>query len=204
MPTISELARNLGFSCQYMQRCVKAGCPTDTFDNARLWFGAHRQHPKKEPKSPISTEELAHKYARQYADDPKVQEELAELFKTLIHSAIASEEAFRNLEEAFIERKTSKISTWLNLHSKSVEDRVKAERMVREEQERRGILIPLAVAQDMARRSLGVIIARLRNLPQNAGARCNPANAHQAMGILEAECEGLLADARRAIAADTI
>jgi hypothetical protein len=65
MPNISEIARNLGYSRQYVQRCVHQGCPTDTFENARLWFGAHRQKASKKlsaQSSPLSPEELAHHY----------------------------------------------------------------------------------------------------------------------------------------------
>jgi len=48
----------------------------------------------------------------------------------------------------------------------------------------------------MARRGLGVIVARLRFLPQNVAPRCNPSNARNAMEVLEVKCNGILADER--------
>jgi hypothetical protein len=198
MLTISELARGIGFSRQYVQRCVKEGCPLTDFESARLWFGAHRQHPKKELKS--TTQALAEQFAHKYSDDPKIIAELAELFKTLINSAIAAEEAFLNLEEAFVERKTSKISTWLNLHSKAVEARVKAERMVREELERRKILIPISEAQMSGRKVVDIIVSRLSALPQNLAHAVNPSNPDHAFEILQRECMTILSDAQKALA----
>jgi hypothetical protein len=114
------------------------------------------------------------------------------------------EEAWRLLREAMTEGKDSKISVRLSIHSKAVEARLKAEQSHREELERRSILIPLAVANDMTRRGLGVIVERLRCLPQNVAPLCNPANAHHAVEVLEEECNAVLAEAQQAYAADTV
>ena len=66
--------------------------------------------------------------------------------------------------------------------------------------ERRRVLIQLAEAQDLTRRGYDIILSRLRCLPQNVAPRCNPANPHLAIAILEAECVEIIADARRAYA----
>jgi hypothetical protein len=216
MPTQSEIAKDWGVSKVYIHKCVAKGCPLNSYEDARLWREAHAR--KRQTTSPAQLARLLAEKAdddsmatgerrKKYCEDKRdrVRFPTEDNLDEALHDAIeAAREASRLLREAMLEGKDQKISVRVSVFNKASENRFKAEQAYREEQERRGILIPLTVAQDMARHSLGVIIARLRNLPQNVGARCNPANAHQAMGILEAECEEILADARRAIAADTI
>lgn len=190
MPTISELARTLGYSRQYMQRCVKDGCPTDTFENARLWFGAHVKHPKKQPKSTEPERSI-----RRNGDA-----EAVDLDEALDNAAIAAQEAWLLLKDAMVERKPSQISVFLNLHSKALEARVKAERMVREELERRRILIPVSEAQTDARRIIDIVVSRLSAMPQNLAYACNPSAPDHAFEILQRECTRILSDAQKAIA----
>jgi hypothetical protein len=71
--------------------------------------------------------------------------------------------------------------------------------MVREEQERQKILIPLSQAQSMAGKVIGVIVSRLKALPQNLGARCDLTDPQMTMTILEEEIGAILKDAQRAL-----
>ncbi len=74
--------------------------------------------------------------------------------------------------------------------------------MIREELERRGVIIPLTVAHDMARKGYHIIISRLSALAQNVGPRCNPHDPHHATEILQTECVGIIADAQKAFSND--
>jgi hypothetical protein len=189
MLTISELARGLGFSRQYVQRSVKEGCPLDDFESARLWFSAHRTHPKKLPKSPV--EEKASPGYR-----PNGKNGDGDLDDALRNSVHACSEAWRLLEEAFIEGKPSKISVWLNLHTKAIEARVKAESTIRVELERQKILIPMTEAKTSVRRVVEIVVTRLSAMPQNIAPRCNPHAPEHAMEILHEECTAIIADAQ--------
>jgi hypothetical protein len=117
----------------------------------------------------------------------------------LLGSKEAVRQSWRLLREALIEGKTQKIGAWLSIHTRAVEANVKAESMVREELERKRILIPLSEAQSMARKVVGAIVSRLNALPQNVGARCSLTDPQMTLAILEDECAAILKDAQQAL-----
>jgi hypothetical protein len=212
MPSQAEIAHHLKVSGAYISKLVKRGMPIGSFQEAKDWKNAHASR-----RAPTDPKQVARLIAEQRDDDrPEARARRKKHFEdkpagvrlpvedTLdeaLHDAIeAAREAFRLLREAVIEDNDQKISVRIGLFNKASENRFKAETAYREELERRKILIPLAVAQDLARRGIGVVISRLRCLPQNVAARCNPANPHHAMEVLEVECNGILADAQRVYA----
>jgi hypothetical protein len=210
MPTKADIARDWGTSPEYVIKCVKKGCPTDSFENARDWRKAHAS--SRPPTSPV---QIARQLAEEKdADSPAARKSQKKYFQnkpngfrvpaenslddTLRKAITASDEAFRLLAEAMLEDKDSKISVRLTVFNKAQEGLFKAETAYREEMERRRVLIPLAEAQDLTRRGYDIILSRLRCLPQNVAPRCNPANPHLAIAILETECAEIIADARQA------
>jgi len=212
MPTKADIARDWGTSPEYVIKCVKKGCPTDSFENARDWRKAHAS--SRPPTSPV---QIARQLAEEKdADSPAPRKSQKKYFQNkrngfrvpaenslddaLRKAITASDEAFRLLAEAMLEDKDSKISVRLTVFNKAQEGLFKAETAYREELERRRILIPLAEAQDLTRRGYDIILSRLRCLPQNVAPRCNPANPHLAIAILETECAEIIADARQAYA----
>ena len=212
MPTKADIARDWGTSPEYVIKCVKKGCPTDSFENARDWRKAHAS--SRPPASPV---QIARQLAEEKdADSPAARKSQKKYFQnkpngfrgpaenslddTLRKAITASDEAFRLLAEAMLEDKDSKISVRLTVFNKAQEGLFKAETAYREEMERRRVLIPLAEAQDLFRKGYDIILSRLRCLPQNVAPRCNPVNPHLAIAILETECVEIIADARRAYA----
>ncbi len=212
MPTKADIARDWGTSPEYVIKCVKKGCPTDSFENARDWRKAHAS--SRPPTSPV---QIARQLAEvKDADSPAARKSQKKYFQnkpngfrvpaenslddTLRKAITASDEAFRLLAEAMLEDKDSKISVRLTVFNKAQEGLFKAETAYREEMERRRVLIPLSEAKDLFRRGYDIILSRLRCLPQNVAPRCNPANPHLAIAILETECAEIIADARRAYA----
>ena len=212
MPTKADIARDWGTSPEYVIKCVKKGCPTDSFENARDWRKAHAS--SRPPTSPV---QIARQLAEEKdADSPAARKSQKKYFQNkpngfrvpaenslddaLRKAITASDEAFRLLAEAMLEDKDSKISVRLTVFNKAQEGLFKAETAYREEMERRRVLIPLAEAQDLFRKGYDIILSRLRCLPQNVAPRCNPANPHLAIAILETECAEIIADARRAYA----
>ena len=212
MPTKADIARDWGTSPEYVIKCVKKGCPTDSFENARDWRKAHAS--SRPPTSPV---QIARQLAEEKdADSPAARKSQKKYFQnkpngfrvpaenslddTLRKAITASDEAFRLLAEAMLEDKDNKISVRLTVFNKAQEGLFKAETAYREEMERRRVLIPLAEAQDLFRKGYDIILSRLRCLPQSVSPRCNPANPHLAIAILETGCAEIIADARRAYA----
>ena len=212
MPTKADIARDWGTSPEYVIKCVKKGCPTDSFENARDWRKAHAS--SRPPTSPV---QIARQLTEEKdADSPGARKSQKKYFQnkpngfrvpaenslddTLRKAITASDEAFRLLAEAMLEDKDNKISVRLTVFNKAQEGLFKAETAYREEMERRRILIPLAEAQGLFRKGYDIILSRLRCLPQNVASRCNPVNPHLVIAILETECAEIIADARRAYA----
>jgi len=195
MLTQAAIARDWACSRAYVNQCVKRGCPTDSFENARLWRDAHAR--KRAPTDPVQLARLEEKTHRKPLGSNAPSQSMED---TLRNSCLAADEAWRLLNEAMLEGKDSKISVRLSVHNKAVENRIKAESMIREEQERRNILIPLSKAQEITRIAFEVIIKRLSALPQNIAPRCNPHDPTHALEILEIECSGIINAAQKAVA----
>jgi hypothetical protein len=195
MLTQAAIARDWNCSRAYINELVKRGLPLDSFENARLWRDAHAR--RRSPTDPKQLSRLDDEKPHVYSDgSPKPSESMDDTLKNAISAA---DEAWRLLKEAMLEGKDSKISIRLSVHSKAVEARIKAESMIREEQERRNILIPLAKAQEITRSAFEVIIKRMTSLPQNIAPRCNPHDPAHALDILEVECTGIISAAQKAI-----
>lgn len=202
MLTISEIARTLGYSRQYVQRCVHDGCPTDSFENVRLWLGAYRPNSRKAPKTPEPDEDSpeARKQRKERLDKEQAWEPSKGSLDEALEASIRScYEAWRLLDEAYLEGKPNKIGTWMNLHNKAVEARVKVERMIREEMERQKILVPIIEAQTSTRKVVEIVVSRLSALPQNLAHACNPSAPDHAFEILKQECAAIVADTQKAI-----
>lgn len=216
MPSAGQIAKDWSVAKSYVQRCLRKGCPTD-FEGARLWRTANTS--KRATTSSKQIAKLLAEEKESDAPDPRERRKgyfankknrqpngtPADRFTNALDSTIqAQEEAWRLLQEAMIEGRDSQIMVRLTVHTRAVEARIKAEVQHREELERQRVLIPLSEAKDLFRRGYDIILSRLRCLPQNVAPRCNPTNPHLAIAILEAECVEIIADARRAYAADTI
>jgi hypothetical protein len=211
--TLGAIAKDWNVSKPYVHRCVKHGCPTDSLEAARLWREAHasskastnsKQIAKQlgEGQSRSSCKQRPASKRELQRNQDHAEEPSSDQFADAVDSNVkAQREAWRLLQEAMIEGKDSKIAVRLASHTRSVEALIKASVQQREELERRRILIPLAEAMDMARRGYDVIMQRLKTLPQNVAARCNPTDPLRAMTILESECTEILAEANRVYAA---
>jgi hypothetical protein len=216
MPTPTEISKDWKTGRPYVCKCIKKGCPTDSFESARLWRQAHTTQ-----RATTSPAQIAKQLAEENNDaSPAACTRSRKHFKENVNgtssrsddrfadalaSAIeAQKEAWRLLKESMAEGKDSKIGVRLAVHNKAVEALFKAAKEHREELERTRILIPLSEAMDLTRRGYDIILSRLRLLPPNAALRCNPTNPHHAMAILETECTEIIAEARRVYAVDAV
>lgn len=197
--SISAISKDWNCARSYVQRCVKRGCPTESFEAARLWRQANQQRSrnpaKKADQNPTSdSEEVTHQNVSNWRQIP---EEIGDDF--IVGTKEAVRQSWRYLREALIEGKVQKIGAWISLHTRAVEANVKAESMVRGEMERQKILIPLSEAQSMGRKVVGVIVSRLNALPQTVAARCNLIDPQMTLAILEDECAAILKDAQQTL-----
>jgi hypothetical protein len=211
MPSHRQIAKDWGVARSYVDRCVKRGCPTDTFENARLWRSAHTsQRTPTDPKSLArlvdeerdddSPEAREHRktYLKERANGTTLPEKNLE--NALYASIEASDEATRLLREAMVEGKISRIQPLLSIHSKAIEARIKTDAAIREEMERRRILVTVSESQTLFRRLIEIVVSRLTAMPQNIAARCNPSSPDHALEILQQECTSIIADAQKAMA----
>jgi hypothetical protein len=193
MPSNRQIAKDWGVNSGYVDKCVKRGCPTDSFEAAREWRLANQKRAWRKPPPG---------QAAAIEDDITVpQGPILEDIGTddiLLGTREAVRQSWRLLREALVEGKVSKIGACLSLHSRAVEARVRAQSMVREENERARILIPLNEAQAIARKGYDIIIQRLSTLPQNIAPRANPSSPEHAMDILQSEVTSIMQDVQAA------
>jgi hypothetical protein len=197
--SISAISKDWGCARSYVQRCVKRGCPTDSFESARLWRQANQQRSRNPVRDAgESPAPDAQEFIKQnVSHGTNIPEDLGH--DLLMGSKEAVRQSWRYLREALLEGKVQKIGAWISLHTRAVEANVKVESMVREERERQKILIPLSEAQSMAGKVIGVIVSRLNALPQNVATRSDLTDSQMTMTVLEDECGAILKDAQQAL-----
>jgi len=197
--SISAISKDWGCARSYVQRCVKRGCPIESFEAARLWRQANQQRSRNPTKQAGQnpTPDAEDVTTQNVSNWRQIPEEIGDDF--ILGTKEAVRQSWRYLREALIEGKVQKIGAWISLHTRAVEANVKAESMVREEMERQKILIPLTEAQSIAGKVVGVIVSRLNALPENVAARCSLSDPQMTMAILEDECATILKDAQLAL-----
>jgi hypothetical protein len=81
----------------------------------------------------------------------------------------------------------------LALHNHAIDQQFKAEKAYREEQERRGILVPQQQIIERCRHAMDQVLRALKKLPTESGPHCNPTNALLAKNILERAVNKIIA-----------
>ncbi len=216
MSSQADIARAWGKTPGYVSQCVKRGMPLSSIEAATQWKAENASR-----RAATDKKSLALQVAEEKEDDsseargrrkdffedkpegaslPSLPElppgdPLEWARKNSQHAAV---EAWKLLEAAMLNPESkSSLAMLCAVHNKAIEALVKTETMIREELERRGVIIPLTVAMDMARKGHNVMMSRLSALPQNTGPRCNPQAPAHATEILQIECTGIIADAQK-------
>jgi hypothetical protein len=216
MASRREIASDWQVAKSYVDRCVQRGCPTDSLEAARKWREENARR-----RGPTDQKSLARHVAEEKNDDsPEARARRKALVEDAPEGATLPSlpelpagdplewarknsqhvacEAWKLLEEAMLNPESkSSLAMLLAIHNKAIEALVKTETMIREELERRNVLISLTVAEDMARKGYHVMISRLTALPLNVGPRCNPHDPHRATEILQTEAIGIITDIQK-------
>ena len=186
-----EIAKDWQCAHSYVAKCVKNGCPTDSFESARAWRKLHASK-----RATTSPKQLAKLVLQENNDDsPDAREHRKEFLNdrpegtrlpsdtpledAVLNARQAAAEAWRLLSESMTANQDDLIGVRLSVHNKALEALFKAESAYREELERRRILIPLAEAMEIARRGYEVILQRLNGSPAKRGAAMQPDRSGQ-------------------------
>ena len=111
----------------------------------------------------------------------------------------ANEHAFELFEDAVARGEDAHLGTYIRLHTATMMTRLKGERMVREEQERRKVLVNKHHILDFCRRLLDAVLKRLRRLPDETGPQCNPQNPVMGYEVLKRAVDAVLEAGQNAL-----
>lgn len=90
-------------------------------------------------------------------------------------------------------------SAALSMHNHALDQRFKAEKAYREEQERRNILVPKQEATELCRRSMEAMLRPLKKLATETGPQCANKDALLIVKILERKIAEIIATGRKAL-----
>lgn len=206
-----DIARDWGTSRAYASKKVSEGCPTDSLEAARAWRQAHATRgigtrSKLPPPAPdeISASPLVTSNA---PPAPSIvplalHVELASLESSLAAAITVEEQAHRLVNEAMRPgEKSSVLESRIRAYSVACKNRSEREAAVREELERRKIVVRMDEAKALFGRGLMDMVPKLRALGSMIGIRCNQDNPVLAADTIDAAVRSILASGERAYAA---
>lgn len=114
-------------------------------------------------------------------------------------AAYMNMEAFTLVEEARFEGDENRLALHMRVYLASLHMRLKAEKLAREEMERRKVLVNMEEACAVCRRCIDAVAKRLRRLPQEVGPQCNPPDAMLAYNVLQRAVDEILMAGQKAL-----
>ena len=187
------LAKHWGISQPHVNRLVKKGCPVNSLRAATLWRKARGR--KRAPTN--SGLNLDPKPGR--PKNPAKPSKSGDSLLDALHNAIAAaDDAFEDYQAARLAHSMERSSA-LSIHNKALDQRFKAEKAYREEQERRNILVPRQEIIEICRRAMDQVLRALRKLPTETGPQCNPTDALLARNTLEREVNKIISIGHKAL-----
>jgi len=212
MPTQVQIAKRWGVSKVRVFQLVKQGCPTSSFAAADKWRAERgQQRPptrgstkpenlkkkaaaeKEKPMKKPTTSKLNRKMATVEVEkrievirvklDPPIRTGDS-LLDALNESIYQSECASQDYHDARLRDSPSR-SIRLVESTRAMRERFMAEKLYREEQERRGNLVDRRMFIAGCRRAIEAMLTRLKRIPIEAGPQCNPADPLMATQVLD-------------------
>ena len=195
MPSLSEIGKHLGVTRQMVAKLKKRGMPINSLKAAARWRGEQQL---KRVASNAKTAEMRTTGKGRPPKPKKPSNTGDSLLDALNNTITVADDAFMAYQRA-VAGNLSTQSARLSEHNKAVEARLKAEKLYREELERRNILVPKAVILESCRRCLDAVLRRLKKLPMEQGPQCNPQEPLMATTILEREINEIIAVGQKAL-----
>ena len=110
-----------------------------------------------------------------------------------------NKEAFMLVDVAMLGGDANLTGHYMRIYLASLHMRLKAEKLAREEMERREVLVNKYDASAMVRRLVDAVLRRLRRLPDEYGPQCNPQEPVMAYNILQDAVNEILLAGQEAI-----
>ncbi len=191
MPSYRVLADNLGVSRPRICQLVKLGLPTHSVRAALRW---------REGRPPMraATNGQAANWVVPPADLQRRKRRFPaetgdSLQDALATSIFANNAAFELFEEAKARGdEDGRLAYYTRIYLATLKNRFMAERMAREELERRKVLVNKQHIVDYCRRLLDAVLKRLRRLPDETGPQCNPQNPLMGYEVLKRAVDAVL------------
>lgn len=194
-PTITAIAKHLGITQGRASQLKKEGLPVNSLRAAKLW--KENRAARRTPTN-ASTAKL-HPSRKGRPKNPAKLSKTGDSLADILANTIATAEVAFESYHGEVVRGGSNQSILLSNHTKAAEAVARLERMVREEQERRNILVPRAAIVDSCRRALNVMLRRLRKLPDETGPQCEGRDALQIVTILQRAVDEVLLAGQQAM-----
>ncbi len=191
-PSLSKIAKHIGVSKTRAVELKQKGMPINSLRAAKLW--RDRDIKRREATNGRTANLQSAKRGRPKAP-PKPAKTGDTLGDILTNSRITADAAFQEYHTA----ETRDQAVLLSNHTKASEALVKIERMVREEQERRGLLVNKQQILDACRRAIEAMTKRLKKLPQEVGPQINEEEPLKAVTILQRACDEILTAGQEAV-----
>lgn len=200
MPSQTEIAKNWGVSQPYVAKLVKKGCPTNSLRAATTWRDANaRQRAPTHANGICKFAVVKLKPGRRLRSRVEPSNTGNTLEDVLNDAIYMNKEAFSLFEDARLEGGDARIAHYIRIFLASLNTRLKAEKMAREEAERRGVLVNKHEIFERIRRCIEPMIRRLRRLPDETGPQCNPQNPVMAYEILQRAVDEILLTGQQAL-----
>jgi len=195
MPSLSEIAKHIGVSKPRAGQLKQQGMPTNTLRAAKLW--RDRQQRKREATNAKTANVQKGKRGRP-RNISKPSDTGDTLEDSLRDAITVAKDAFIAYQDA-LRSESSSTSARLSEFNKALRGRQDAERLYREELERRGVLVNKGVMSDKIRRCMEAMIRRLRKLPTEGGPQCNEQDPIKAVRILQTMVDEILIAGQEAL-----
>ena len=211
MLTQAAIARDWKTSRVYVHKCVRKGCPVDSYSSARAWRDTYsRQRPPTDPKQLQILH--ADEGAAKNNGNAEGRSRTTNLLQICLNRSQPSPNSFefplacsRQIErathilfqQALKEGRESKIVGALRNYNAALDGRLKIEQWYHKEVAYRRHLIPMDTARQLACKGLTVVVSNLLALPKKVGPLCNPQSPAHAIAILRDECASIIADIKK-------
>ena len=199
MPSLTEIAKAWGTSRPYVSKMKKQGCPIHSLSAATKWREAHAS----KRVSPSAKVQVAEKPAkgkkagrpRALPEPSKTGDSLLDALNNAIYTADMAYIAYK--DAVLVESPT--MAARLSESSKATQVRIVVEKAYREEQERRGVLVPKPIIIERCRKAMETVLRMLNKMPSEQGPQCNPENPIMAMKVLQRKVDEIKVATQAAI-----
>lgn len=191
VPTLTEIAAHLGISIPRAHQLKAKGMPINTLKAALLWreSTAKKREATNKKRAAAIVQGRAGRPRKIVRNKPANTDD--SLKDSLTDAITIERDAFEAYQDAKMARSPD-MSARLSEFNKALQGRQNAERLYREENQVRNLLVPKTTITELCRRCMDTVLRRLKKLPGEQGPQCNPQDPLMAVRILEREVNEII------------